>query len=223
MHVAILQFNGNSAVGLFGVVTDKFVLLGKEVPMIHDKEIEKALGLPIKRITLAGTSMIGVFAHWGNKTLLIPSIVFDHEIKVIEDLEISYKIIETELTCLGNNILSSDFTAIVNPNFTEEETNIISEALAVPVKRETICGVEAVGSIASIRDNKGLFHRDLLPSDVKRLEKLFKITITTGSVNMGSPYINSGIILSEKGFVIGVASGGPEITNADEALGFIDV
>ncbi len=223
MHVAILQFNGNPAVGLFGVVTEKYLLLGKEVPETNDEQIEEVLGLPIKRITLAGTGLIGVFAHWGNNKLLIPSIVFDHEIEALEELEVPYKIIDTELTCLGNNILSSDFAAIINPDFTDEEARLIGEALAVPVKKETICGVEAVGSIGVIGKDKGLFHRDLLPSDAKRLERLFNISITTGSINMGSPYIRSGIILSKKGFIIGATSGGPEITNADEALGFIEV
>ena len=38
---------------------------------------------------------------------------------------------------------------------------------------------------------------------------------------MGVPFIGSGILANSHGFVIGDASGGPEIVNADEALGFI--
>ena len=38
---------------------------------------------------------------------------------------------------------------------------------------------------------------------------------------MGVPFIGSGIVCNNHGFIIGDASGGPEIVNADEALGFI--
>ena len=38
---------------------------------------------------------------------------------------------------------------------------------------------------------------------------------------MGSPYVSSGILTNKNGFVIGSMSGGPEIDNADKALGFL--
>jgi len=44
------------------------------------------------------------------------------------------------------------------------------------------------------------------------------LNITTGTVNMGNPFVGSGILCNDKGFVIGDMSGGPEIMNAEEAL-----
>ncbi len=63
MHVFITNFNGNPNVGLYGLVTDSYVLLGKETPETHDKEIEEALGLPNERVTIAGSSMISFFCR----------------------------------------------------------------------------------------------------------------------------------------------------------------
>ena len=41
-------------------------------------------------------------------------------------------------------------------------------------------------------------------------------------VNMGGVQVSSGVAVNNKGFVIGTMSGGPEVMNADQALGFID-
>ncbi|MBN1275470.1 translation initiation factor IF-6 [Candidatus Woesearchaeota archaeon] len=222
MHVYLTNFNGTPNVGLFGITTDDYVLLGKDVPEAHDQDIEKALQHPIKRITIAGTSLIGVFCQWANGKLLIPQITFDQERQALEQAGIPYTIIKTKLTCLGNNIIHSSKAGLLNPDFKDEEVEAIQEALGVPCERSRIMEIEALGAVGVIRDGKGLFHRDIPPVTVKELEEKLGIAITLGTVNMGNPYIKSGLLLGEQGFIIGDASGGPEITNADEALGFLE-
>jgi translation initiation factor 6 len=222
MHIHTTSINGNPNVGLYGIVTDDYVLIGKEVAETEDQNISDVFGKEIRRITIAGTSLIGVFCLWHKETLYIPCITFDDEKEVLEELGISYQVIETELTCLGNNILIGPKAALLNPDFTDKEVKIIQKTLGLPCIQDTIADVEAVGSIGVIREKMGLFHRDIHPTVVKKLEKLLGISITLGTINMGNPYIKSGILLGKEGLIIGNASGGPEIRNADEALGFIE-
>lgn len=222
MHVHKASCNGNPNIGLYGLETDNTILLGKEFPEKDDKVVKEVFGKDVARITIAGTSLIGVFCVWHQGKLLIPGITFDDELRKLEELKIPYEVIATELTCLGNNILATEKAAIINPDFTEKEAARLSEALGVPCERKEVNEIEAVGSIGVVRHDKGLFHRDLRPETVKELEEKLGITITQGTVNMGSPYIKSGILIGEKGFLVGDTSGGPEIRNADEALGFIE-
>ncbi|MBD3209016.1 translation initiation factor IF-6 [Candidatus Woesearchaeota archaeon] len=223
MHVAKDNVNGNPNVGLYGLVTDDYVLLGKEVPESKDKTVKAIFNKDIARITIAGTSLINVFCVWHNNTLLVPSITFDHEKEALTKLGIDYEVIETELTCLGNNILLTEKRALLNPDFKAKTVEKLKEVLRLPCEQTTIMEVEAIGSIGVIRNNKGLFHRDIPPVRVRELEKSLGVDITLGTVNMGSPYVKSGILLGEEGFLIGDTSGGPEVKNADEALGFIEV
>lgn len=221
MHLLRTNVNGNPNVGLFGIITDKYVLLGKEFPEQYDKDIKNIFNLPIKRITIAGTSMLGVFCLWHDNKLLIPHITFDHEKEALTELGITYQEVKTDLTCLGNNIIIGATQALINPEFTDDEQQMLEEALRLPCTKRTIMEIEAIGAVAVIRGDKGLFHRDIKPGEVKELEKLLGIEISLGTINMGNPYIKSGMLLGEEGFLVGDASGGPEIKNADEALGFI--
>lgn len=222
MHVHRSSCNGNPNIGLYGIITQTHTLLGKEFPDKEDATIRNVFGKEIARITIAGTSLLGVFCVWHNDKLLIPGITFDHEKEALDELKIPYEIIETDMTCLGNNILVTKKAALINPDFTSAEAKRLEKVLGVPCRRKEVMDIEAVGSIGIVRDGKGLFHRDLSPDTVKDIEEHLGITITLGTVNMGSPYIKSGILLGEKGFLIGNTSGGPEIKNADEALGFIE-
>lgn len=221
MHLKRTSFNGNPNVGLYGVVTDELILVGKEVPDDKDDMLEDILGKPVKRVSIAGTGLVGVFCLWHEGKLLVPGIAFDHELETLEDAGVTYEVIETDLTCLGNNVLVGQKSALAHPDFSDAELDSISDALGLPIERATITDIEAVGAVGIMREEKGLFHRDIPPKAVKELESQLGLTITQGTVNMGNPYVKSGMLVSRQGFIIGDASGGPEVKNADEALGFI--
>jgi translation initiation factor 6 len=221
MHIHVTNFNGNPNVGLFGIVTSTHVLIGKEVPHGQDEMIGKVFKLPVERITIAGTSLLNVFCLWTGSKLLVPGLIFDQERKVLDDLGIPYEVVKTDLTCLGNNILLGPNGAILNPDFKEKEAQALAKILGVPCERRTVMEIEAVGALGVIHGLRGLFHRDIPQKLVDHLESFLGITVELGTVNLGNPYIKSGILLGQNGFLIGDTSGGPEITNADEALGFI--
>ncbi len=221
MHVYRTDFNGNPNVGLYVFASDKYCLIGKEVSDKHIKQIETALKVPVHKITIAGTSLLGVFLAGNSDCLLIPEIVFEEEIKAIENLGIKYKIINTNLTALGNNILCNDKGALVNPEFKDKDIKQIKEALDVNVKQGTIAGLDTTGSLAVINDKGCLVHNEIKESEIKIIEKLLEIKISKSTINLGNPYIGSGLAANTKGFIVGKLSGGPELVNIEENLGFL--
>jgi len=222
MHLLKTDFNGNFNVGLYIYTTDSYCLIGQDVPEESASEIEKALKVPVHKISIAGTGLLGVFLAGNENCLLIPKIAFGEEIDEIKRLKINYKIIDTKLTALGNNILCSDSGCIINPDFGKTEEEAIKEALKVPVKRGKIAGLTIVGA-AGVLNKKGcLLHRDAEDFEIEFVETTLNTTVKTGTVNFSSPYIKSGIAANSNGFLIGSISGGPEIQNADEALGFLE-
>jgi translation initiation factor 6 len=222
MHLIKTDFNGNFNVGLYAYATDDYCLIGQDVPSELIAEIEKALNVPIHRITIAGTGLLGVFLAGNKNCLLIPKITFNDEIEEIKKLKINYRIIDTKLTALGNNILCNEKGCIINPDFGKTEEETIKEALKVPVKRGKIAGLSIVGALATINKKGCLLHRDAEDFEIEFIEDTLGLKVTTGTVNFGSPYIKSGILANSNGFIIGSVSGGPEIQNADISLGFLD-
>ncbi|PIN69545.1 translation initiation factor IF-6 [Candidatus Woesearchaeota archaeon CG11_big_fil_rev_8_21_14_0_20_43_8] len=222
-HILITNFNSNPNVGLYVFATDEYCLVGRDVPIKTIKEIEKVLSVPVHIVSICGTSLLGVFCAGNKKCLLIPSIAFESEMTKLDELGIRYSMIDTKLTALGNNILCNDKGAIVSHDFEESTVKQISLALGVPVVKSKISGLDIIGSLATLNSNgKCLIHHDIESFEKKLVEKNLGVICIEGTVNMGSPYISSGVVTNKNGFIIGSLSGGPEIDNADKAFGFMD-
>jgi translation initiation factor 6 len=221
MHVLMTNFEANPNVGLFGYANDKYCLLGRSVPLKAARAVEKALKVPVHRITMCGTSLIGVFCNGNNSMLLVPQIAFEDELKALERFKIPYAVIRTKLTAFGNNILCNDKGCLASPAYSAETKKRIREALNVPLKPGKIADLDTVGACAALNSKGCVIHRDASQKEISFVEKLLGIECTTGSVNMGSPYIRSGVLANSNGFIVGDASGGPEVNNLDQGLGFL--
>lgn len=223
MHLLRTNFNGNPNIGLLGIATDEYCIIGSEIPAKLIDEIEEALKVPVIKTTICGTELAGVFCAANSNCLLLPDIVFDNELKVLKEHKIKYCIIDTKHTALGNNIICNDEGCVVSREFEDKEVKKIEKALGVRAVKSTINGLDIVGSSAILSKKGCLVHEDIKAEEIKKIEKALNIKIGTGTINLGSPYIKSGLIVNGKGFIVSRSSGGPEIANTDEVLGFITV
>ncbi len=222
MHVITTNFNGNPNIGLYGFCNNKVCLLGQEVSEECAKEIELVLKVPVHRVTVCGTSLIGVFVTGNDNKILLPDIAFDYEQKKLKSLGIDFELIKCHLTALGNNILCNENGALVNPEFSSDQKKRIRQALGVSLKPGTIAGFDTVGSLAVLNGAGCVVHRDITDEEADYLEDLLGINCVSSTVCMGSPYIASGVLCNDNGFVISDSCGGPEIVNIDESLGFLE-
>lgn len=221
MHVEKTDFNGNFNLGLYAYANDNYCLVGHDVPADKIELLQNILKVPVHKISIAGTSLIGVFLAGNNNSLLVPKLAFTHELEALKKLGIKYHVITTKLTALGNNILCNDKGALINPDFGKTEEQEIKDALKVPVKRSKIANLDIVGALGALNNNGILIHRDAEDFEIDFIETTLGLKVYLGTVNFGSPYIKSGVIVNSNGFLIGESSGGPEIQNADIAFGFL--
>jgi translation initiation factor 6 len=218
MPIIVTSFNSNPNVGLYLYATNEYCLAGLDVPMKSIKEIEKALNVPVHRMNIAGTSLVGVFCTGNSSKLLLPSIVLEKELKELDRLKISYEVIKSDLTALGNNILCNDNGSIVNHEFTDPAIKQIGKALNVPVKRGKIAGLDTVGSLGVMNQKACLLHTDAMTAEINAVSSLLAIECETGTVNFGNPFIKSGVVCNKNGLIIGSQSGGPEMQYIAQVL-----
>jgi translation initiation factor 6 len=222
MHVLKTDFNGNPNVGLYGFATDSYCLLSTDVDKRTVAKVEKALKVPVHQLNICGTSLVGVFLVGNSNCLLVPSIAFDSELKKLDHFKIKYKVLKSDHTALGNNILCNDFGCLVSSDFSVDEKKHIESALGVPVHSGKIADLDTVGSGGVLSSKGGMLHRDASNQEVLFIESLLKVKCNTGTVNMANPFVRSGVIANSHGFVIGRSSGSPELMHIDEVLGFLD-
>ncbi|MBI5391342.1 translation initiation factor IF-6 [Candidatus Woesearchaeota archaeon] len=222
MHLAKLTIQGNPNVGLYAYANNRYCIVGPGIPEKTMKEIKEALDAEIIVTTICGTSLVGIFLAGNKHGLLIPSIAFPYEIETLKKHGIPCTVLPTRLTALGNNILVNDHGALVNKDFSKQDIEQITQVLNVPVKKGEIASMSNVGSLAAVNNKGCLIHRDVLAFEKEMVEELLKVPCMEGTINLGVSHIHSGIICNDHGLIVGDQCGGPEIVNADEALGFLN-
>ena len=223
MHVLKTNFNGTPNVGLYIYATNDYIIMGEHVQEKLLAEVNMTLGdVPVHHIKIAGTSMPGIFLAGNSKAVLVPSLAFDWEIKALEQAGVPVKILKTRQTCLGNNIVCNDHGAIISPDFTEEERKDIEKLLGVPAIKMEIAGLASPGALVVLNNKHGIIHRDASTQEIKQIEGLLRVKLEAATINLGTPYLRAGIVNNKFGFVIGDASGGPEIVHIEESLGYLD-
>ena len=223
MHVKQTAVNGTSSIGLYGFVNDDFALIGETTSDSFAENVEDVLDVPTHRVTIAGTNLIGAFVTGNNKTLLVPDMLEPHEKDVFEELPVDVAVIHTNYTCLGNNVLVNDDAAMTSTTFSEAETTHIGDALDIPANQGGLAGIEAIGTLAVFNDeaDRMVISNDITDDEFERVTGHFTVTGTPSSVNQGAAQIRCGVLCNENGFLVGKASGGPEITTIDKGLGFV--
>ncbi len=223
-HADKLSINGDPNIGLYGLATDKFCIVGKSVPRKIVKRFEEILKVPVVQANIYGTSLIGIFVAATSKTVLVPDVIFERELRELKKSLrglAEVKTLKTEHTALSNNILNNNKAAIVSPEFSKEEVEGIKKALKLKIIQMSLAGLEVPGSAGVLTDKGAIFNPNLSDVEIKKAEKLIGFELGLGTVNMGSPIVSSGIIANSKGFIVGNLSSGYEISRIDESFGFI--
>ena len=223
MHVAKLNINGNPNIGLYGYCADKICILGERLTKNAEKEVREALQAELHHLTIAGTPMPGVFLAGNSNALLVPGIAFDNEVKALKKLKLPVTVFDTHLTCLGNNLIANGHGCLVNPEFSDAEIVWIEKTLKVPVKRVQIAGLDTPGACLVLNGKYGVIHRDAEPHEIAMVKDTLKLeSLEPASVSLGSPYLKSGVLNNNEGFVVSETSGGPEIVHLEQSLGYLD-
>lgn len=221
-HIMTASYNGNPNIGLFCYANDKYCLVPYNFPESLQRKFQEVLKVPVYEVNAAGTHLLGVFFSGNEECLLVPEIMFDSELRVLDELKIKYKIVESEMTALGNNLLMSKHMCIASPDYKDDTLKEIEKAIKMPVKKGKIADLNIVGSLAKGNSKGMLVSAEAKEFELKFLKDNLKIKIMTGTLNFGSGYVSSALVCNSHGIVTGDVSGGPEIQNADEALGFIE-
>jgi len=211
------KFYGDPNVGLYGLATDDYCLLGLEPDKKILVKLESTLNSKIKSTTIAGTEFIGLFASGNRNGIVLPKIAEDFEIKKIKSLGINLEVIESKETALGNLILCNDKGCLISSSLRKFKKKI-TDALGCEVETGKVSKLNIVGS-AAIANNTGcLCHTEAKEEEMKKIEELLKVKVDVGTVGYGSPFIRSGIIVNSKGIVFSELSTGPEVGRFEEVF-----
>lgn len=215
----LLSINGVPLIGLYIRTTESAAVLG-----IRDRRIEEILkeelNVDVVQTTIAGSELVGAMAAANSRGIVVCRYARRKEIeKLSTHFEVG--VVDTKMTCLGNNVCLNDFGAIAHPEIEKKVLEQISEFLDVNVSTGTIGGIKTVGMSAVVTNRGGLINPNSKEWEIKKIKEVLKIEVEVGTVNFGSDMVGTGLVANTKGYIAGRDTTGFELGVIEEALGFI--
>lgn len=216
-----LDLNGSPYVGVFARASDRVALVPPATPENVVAEVQRALGVDVKVLAIGGANIIGSVVAMNSNGALVADFADDEEVKVLEGLGLRVARLGGKFNAAGNNVLTNDHGAFINPDLSKTAERAVADTLGVPVQRGTLAGLKTVGS-AAVATNKGvLCHPKTSDEELDLLEALFKVEADIGTVNHGAPFIGAGVTANARGAVAGMLTTGPELNRIENALDLI--
>lgn len=205
------NFSEDPNLGLYGLASANYCIIGLKIKSKKIKEIEETLGVDVLQTKIDGTESAGIFLAGNDEFLLVPASIKEHEKERLKELPVDIIEIETELNAFGNNLIIGKDTIVVNPRFNKKVVEKIRKETGYKVVKHGINKTGIIGANAIILKEKGLMNPNVSEKELRKLGKILKVEFDYGTVNFGSGFLRSGLVFNENGVVIGERSTGPEI------------
>ncbi len=221
MNIIRTSVNGLASVGAFGVATDKFVIVSELWTNKAVEAITNALEVPLSKLNIGDTSLVGILVAANSKGILLPHIVAPRELEKLEAVfgdKVNIGVIESKITCLGNCIMTNDNGAIIHEKFEPNAVRIIKDTLEVDVEKGNIINSPLVGSHA-LATNRGIIAHPLTTEmELNWLSERLGVPINVGTMNRGVPFVSIGCFANSKGAITGKETTGPELQRLYQTL-----
>jgi len=216
------DYLGSWNIGAFGIATDKFALLGFGFRASVLENIKNVLRVPIITASIMQEPIVGILVAANSNGLLIPKQTDENEVnKLRESLADSSILVERIVfknfeNALGNLLLVNDKGCLIHESLiknNKREIETIEDVLNVEV-----VGINSkfliMGTLAGVNNIGALVHPLLSEDEIDVIKNVLKVRVEKGTINRGTPYIRSGVIVNSYGLVIGARSTGIEVHRA---------
>ncbi len=216
------QYDGNPFIGLYARASDQLALIPWGAHPKFVKGAQEALGVPLVRSSIDGSPYVGVYFALNSNGLVAPPFLNKEEKKHLEEAGIEVTVLpDTRYCAVGNNVCCNDNGALVHPDMPAPLVKLVEKALGVNALQMELAGYKTVGA-GCVATSKGwLAHNRINDEEAAKLDELFGVKGSNGSVNSGTALVGLGAVANRNGLVAGESTSGYELSRIQQALDLI--
>jgi translation initiation factor 6 len=205
---------GDPNIGVFSRVLGNIAIIPPDAPEDYRQALIQALEVELVETTVQGSAIIGSLVTGNSRGIVVSGLATEDEIAILEKYR-KVLLLKESMNAAGNVIMANNTFAAVHEDMP-------AEFLEVEVIHLTLGGVKTVG-MAGVATNKGIIvHPRATPHQIARLEEVAKVPVGTGTINMGSGLVGTGLLVNETGYIAGNATSGFELGRIEDIFGFLE-
>lgn len=218
MHFAKLTIKGSPFIGVFSVLTEKFMLLPYSLNERELKTIKENSSVDVIQLSLADSSLLGVVAKGKGYKILVSELVNEKEMKALEKEGIEALKL-SKISALGNFLSVNDHYCVLSSKvFSQEQLKEIKDFLKVKLVDATINGSELIGSNMTLTNNGFIVNPSIKEKEFVLLEKELNLEGLTTTANYGDKFVGLSVVANSESVFVGERTSAKELMRIDEAL-----
>jgi len=199
-------------IGIFINVNDKFVFIPNGFAKTKAENLARYLQTECITTPVANTRLLGVLMVLNNHGILLPRTSSPEEIANLrKQTGLNVKILDTKYNALGNLICANDKGGIVSPVIEKEHIKEIEDVLDIEVMQKKVAGYYQVGAVMQANNLGCVIHPETDEEDMKKFSGILGVNIEHSTINGGTPFVSSGMLVNNNAIVVGNLTNGPEI------------
>ncbi len=211
-----LAVNGNPLIGLYAKVSENFAIVGvRDGGLIS--ALRERLDVDIVVTKISGSELVGAMVALNSNGAVVSNYILSDELRILKS-KMDVLVVDTPMTCLGNNLCINDRGGVANPEMDADMIEDIGDFLDIDLVPGTVGGIKTVGMAAVVTNRGGIANPNINEWEIKKLEEVTGVEILTGTVNFGNDMVGSSLLANSKGYVVGRDTTGFELGVIEEAL-----
>jgi len=216
-----ISFGGDSNIGVFSRVFDDIAVVPPSASEEFRSALTNILGVDLVTTTIQGSEIVGSLLAGNNRGFVVSGLASESEVSLLREYREVY-LLERSMNAAGNIILTNDTLTCIHPDMPTAMAKGIGELLGTRVLRLTLAGIKTVGMAAAATNRGIMVHPRTSHQEIARLEEVTDLPIGTGSVNMGTGLVGTGLVANRAGFVAGEETSGFELGRIEDVFGFLE-
>ncbi len=209
----------NPNVGIYAKCNDKYVFIPNGFAVTKAKNLSEYLKTEYVFTSIANTRLLGPLMVVNNKGLLLPRNCHEEELAHLKkSTGLNVDILDTKHTALGNLICTNDKGAVMSPLIPTEYVKQVEDILGVSVIRKRVAGYHQAGAMMVANSQGGIIHPATEEEDIKTFSQVLGVELEPATINGGSPFLSSGILVNNNSIVVGRLTNGPELVMLTRAF-----
>jgi len=206
-------------VGIYAKCNDSFVFIPNGFAITKVKNLCEFLKTDYVFTSVANTRLLGVLMVMNNKGILLPRNSLEEEVVHLKkSTGLNVDILDTKHTAIGNLLCVNDKGGIMSPLIPSEYVKKVEDVLGIEVIRKKVAGYYQSGAMAKANSHGGIIHPETEEEDIRTISQVLGVELEPATINGGSPFVSSGILVNNKSMVVGSLTNGPELVMLTKAF-----
>lgn len=198
-------------IGTYVSLFDNNAIVPPIAPKGFLKLLHKYLGVNTVSTTIGGVSSIGPMVAMNGNNIILPRTIVDEELSVISRIYSEAMIVDSKLLAWGNLLVVNNKGGLISNMVPKEIMNQISDFLGLELVPLNLKDYRTIGSLFAISDEVGLVSPLVNSEGLQLAREVLKIRLNTTTVNDGEKLVKLGVLLNDKGLIVGRTTTGPEL------------